>query len=97
VSRPPELTLDSVVVQAPEQLSSGLGGEAVLLDLREGVYYGLDSVGARIWELVQEPRSVADVRDTLLAEYEVEPERCEQDVVRLLTDLAEHGLVEVRP
>ena len=90
------ITADSVVVQAPDQLSSDLSGEAVVLDLGEGIYYGLDEVGARIWELVKEPRAVGDVRDRLLAEYDVERDRCEQDVIALVSELAENGLVEVR-
>lgn len=93
----PSITSESVVVQAPDQLTSDLSEEAVVLNLRDGVYYGLDAVGARIWELLSEPRAVAEVRDTLVAEYEVDRERCEQDLITLVSDLAENGLVEVRP
>lgn len=85
----------SVVVAAEGQVSSDLGGEVAILDLKAGVYYGLDEVGARIWSLIQEPRRVDEVRDTLLEEYEVEPERCEHDLIALLQRLAEEGLVEV--
>ncbi len=85
----------SVVVAAEGQVSSDLGGEVAILDLEAGVYYGLDEVGARIWSLIQEPRSVDEVRDILLEEYEVEPERCEYDLVALLQRLAEEGLVKV--
>ncbi len=85
----------SVVVAAEGQVSSDLGGEVVILDLEAGVYYGLDEVGARIWSLIQEPRSVDEVRDILLEEYEVEPERCQHDLIALLQRLAEEGLVKV--
>jgi hypothetical protein len=90
------VSLDSVVAASKNQVSSDLGGEAAILDLEAGVYYGLDEVGARIWELIQEPRSAREVRDALLAEYDVEPERCERDVLALLQELADAGLVEVR-
>jgi hypothetical protein len=90
------VSLDSVVAASKDQVSSDLGGEAAILDLEAGVYYGLDEVGARIWELIQEPRSAREVRDALLAEYDVEPERCERDVLALLQELADAGLVEVR-
>lgn len=67
----------SRVVATKEQVSSVLAGEAVILDLKSGVYYGLNDVGARIWNLLQEPRKVDEIRDTLLAEYSVEPEQCD--------------------
>jgi len=85
----------SVVVAAEGQVSSDLGGEVAILELEAGVYYGLDEVGARIWSLIQEPRSVDEVRDILLEEYEVEPERCQHDLIALLQRLAEEGLVKV--
>jgi hypothetical protein len=85
----------SIVVTAKDQASSDLGGEVAILDLKAGVYYGLDAVGARIWSLIQEPRTVNEIRDILLEEYEVEPERCERDLLVLLQRLATEGLIEV--
>ena len=80
---------------AKDQASSDLGGEVAILDLKAGVYYGLDAVGARIWSLIQEPRTVNEIRDILLEEYEVEPERCERDLLALLQRLADEGIIEV--
>jgi hypothetical protein len=85
----------STVVAAKDQVSSDLGGEVAILDLKAGVYYGLDAVGARIWSLIQEPRTVNEIRDILLEEYEVEPERCERDLLALLQRLADEGIIEV--
>jgi hypothetical protein len=85
----------STVVAAKDQVSSDLGGEVAILDLKAGVYYGLDAVGARIWSLIQEPRTVNEIRNILLEEYEVEPERCERDLLVLLQSLADEGLIEV--
>jgi hypothetical protein len=90
-----DISLGSVVVASPDQVSSELAGEVVILDVNRGVYHGLDPTGARIWKLVQERRKVSDVRDAILSEYNVEPERCERDLLALLRQLAEHGLVEV--
>ena len=86
----------SVVVASKDQVSCDLQGEAAILNLKNGIYYGLDPVGARIWDLIQEPRAVSGVRDALLEEYEVAPDDCERDLVVLLEELAAHGLVEVR-
>lgn len=85
----------STVVASKGQVSSDLGDEVAILDLDAGMYYGLDEAGARIWELIQEPRMVGDIRDTLVLEYDVEPDRCERDLVDLLQKLVGEGLVEV--
>jgi len=92
----PILSRRSIVVAAKDQVSCDLAGEAAILNIKNGVYYGLDPVGARIWQLIQQPRSVDEVRETLVGEYEVEPERCAQDLVALLEQLLAEGLIEVR-
>jgi hypothetical protein len=89
------VSVGSSVVAAKDQVSSDLGGEVAILDLKGGTYYGLDHVGARIWGLLQEPRTVEEIRDVLLSEYEVEPDRCERDLLALLQRLADEKLVEV--
>jgi hypothetical protein len=89
------LSVSSSIVAAKDQVSSDLGDEVAILHLKAGVYYGLDGVGARIWDLIQEPRTVEEVRDVLVSEYEVEPDRCESDLITLLQRLADEGLIEV--
>ena len=91
-----EICLRTVVVASRRQVSCDLLDEVALLHLDSGVYYGLDPVGGRVWHLIREPARVADLRDRLLAEYEVEPGRCESDLLALLGRLAAEGLVEVK-
>jgi Coenzyme PQQ synthesis protein D (PqqD) len=86
----------SVVVAVETQISSDMAGEAIILELKAGMYYGLDPIGTRIWKLIQEPRSTSSLRDTLLAEYEVDPERCERDLMALLTELEANKLVRIQ-
>jgi hypothetical protein len=86
----------SVVVAAKEQVSCELGGEAAILGLANGIYYGLDLIGAKVWTLLQQSRSIDEIRDALLREYEVEPERCQSDLLALLERLRAEGLIEVR-
>ena len=91
------LSASSLVVATRDQVSSDLGGEEVaILHLEASEYYGLDGVGARIWGLIQEPRTVAEVRDILVSEYEVAPDRCESDLLALLQRLANEDLLETR-
>lgn len=85
------------VVAARDQVSVEVDGEAVILSLADGVYYGLDPVGARVWGMLEQPRTVAELRDAVVAEWEVDAPTAERDLLHLLDDLAARGLVEVRP
>jgi hypothetical protein len=90
------LDLHSVVVVSKDQLASNIGGETVILGLSAGRYYGVDAVGSRIWQLIQEPITVNDVERTIVSEYAVEPERCRTDLLKILQQMIDAGLVEVR-
>lgn len=68
-------------------------GEAVLLDLDSGQYYGLNDVGTRIWQLTQEGHPPSAICDCLVDEYDVPREDAEHDVTQFLEDLADKGLL----
>jgi hypothetical protein len=89
------LSETSILVATGSQVSADLAGETAILNLSDGVYYGLDAVGSRIWQLLQQPVSIAAIRDTLLGEYDVTPERCTEDIRALVKQLLSHGLIEV--
>ncbi|MGH7770354.1 MAG: PqqD family peptide modification chaperone [Candidatus Binatia bacterium] len=91
-----KLSRTSVVVAAKDQVWCDLVGEAVILNLKSGVYFGLDPVGGRVWSLIQEPKTVGAVVEALLQEYDVESSRCEADVLALLEELANRALLEVK-
>lgn len=90
------LTLQSVVSVTPDQLSSDLSGGVVILNLADGTYYGLDEVGACVWRMLAEPRTVEELRDRIVAEFEVGARECEADLIHLLAELEEHALIQVR-
>jgi hypothetical protein len=89
------LTLDSCVVASDDQVHTSLGDEAVILGLQDGVYYGLEAVGARVWALLSVPRRVSEIVALLVEEFDVSAERCEQDVLALLGDLSERRLIRL--
>jgi hypothetical protein len=89
------ISLTATVRASADQISCDLAGESVVLSLKNSLYYALDPVGTRIWELLQEPRTVASIRDVILEEYDVEAGRCESDLINLLGDLDAQGLIEV--
>jgi hypothetical protein len=86
----------STIVVTKDQVSCDLSGEAAILNLKTSVYFGLNTVGASIWKLIQEPRKVSEIRDAILKEYDVEPDRCETDLLALLQELLEKELIEVK-
>ncbi len=85
----------STIVVTKEQVSCELHGEAAILHLSSGVYYGLNATGASVWALIQTPQTVRALRDALLTDYDVDAEACERDLLALLEDLAAAGLIEV--
>lgn len=92
----PNITATCVVVAAQDQVSCRLEGEIAILSLSNGVYYGLDQIGAQVWDLLQEPKSVREICDVIVQEYEVEPDCCRKDLLELLGRLQVEGLIEVR-
>ena len=72
-----------------------VGGEMVLLDLTSGLYFGLDPVGTRIWELVtEETRSLAEICDTIEAEFDAPRDVIEADMLALAAELRDRELIE---
>jgi hypothetical protein len=90
------IPFDSHVRVPDDVLVSHLDGESVLLNLRSECYFGLDEMGTRVWELLKSG-SIQSVYETLLAEYDVDPERCRLDLTELLDNLVQQGLVQVAP
>jgi hypothetical protein len=87
---------NSTIVASPNQISSDLVEETVILNLKSGVYHGLNQVGTTVWKLIQQPRNFGEIRDAVLTEYEVSVEECDRDLRQLLENLAAQDLVEVK-
>ena len=91
----PLVTLDDRVEFSEDVIAQQVGEEMVLLDLEAGVYYGLDPVGRRIWELLTEHRRLRVVFETVVEEYDVTPEVLQQDLLQLVQELQAKGLTQV--
>jgi coenzyme PQQ synthesis protein D (PqqD) len=76
-------------------VSCELAGGAALLDLRSGTYFSVNPVGAHVWSLLRAPVAVSDIHGALAARYDVEPAQCYADLIELLQELAEAGLIKV--
>lgn len=89
------ISANSIVVACKDQVSCELEGEAAILDLKSGTYFGLNPVGAIVWSIIAEPRRVTEICDALLDRYDVAPEQCDREVVELLGELHAQGLIQV--
>ena len=89
------VTEHSTVVVKPGLTAADLGGEAVVLDPHTGRYYGLNELGARIFELSQKPRSVDRIMATLLQEYDVAEDQLRTDVIAFLREMETRELIEI--
>lgn len=88
------LCSQTVLVASRAQVSCNLGEEAAILGMKNSVYYGLNPVGAHVWRLLQQPRSIQEICEAIVDEYDVTAERCESDLVKLLQQMLQEGLVE---
>ena len=91
-----ELSGSTVVTVNNDYVYCKVEDEMVLLGMEDGIYYGLNPVGAFIWEQIKEPKTIDQIRDAILGEYDVEKGECERDLFELLKELTEKGMVEVK-
>ena len=91
-----EVSLASRVKINHEVLFQELQGEAVLLNLRSGIYLGLDAVGTRVWNLLQQHELLQDVLNAMLQEYEVSEDQCAKDLLRLVGEMEQQGIAEIQ-
>ena len=74
-------------------LEAEVDGELVALNVDQGTCYGFNATATRIWGMIEEPKKVSELRDALLAEYDVDPETCERQLSELLAELEGDGLI----
>ena len=85
----------SVISVTKEAVHCDLEDEVVILGLKDGVYYGLNPVGAFIWNLIQKPIAVKEIKEAILNEYDVEEDVCEKDLLELLGNLQDKNLIDI--
>lgn len=91
-----KIDADSIVSVSSEQISAEVSGAAVLLHVANGMYYSLNEVGTYVWNLIEkQSRAVPELVDAVMSEYAVDRARCEADVIKLLEELEERGLITV--
>ena len=91
----PAIPESATLIVRSDLLATEFDAGFVVLNLQDGVYYGLEDVGGSVWKLLQKPVTVTAIRDALLSEYDVDSSRCERDLKALLDQLISRGLVQV--
>jgi len=89
------IDINSTVKRNEEVFASEVDGEAVMMNIQTGKYYGLDEIGTRIWELMKEEIEVKKIINELRKEFDVSEQQCKKDVLTLLGDLEKNQLIEV--
>ena len=89
------VTADTILVRDGEPASVILDENVVLLSVQRGAYFHLNRVGSQIWNMLLEPRRVAEICDALAATHEVDRATMNKDVVDFLHALLDRHLVRV--
>lgn len=90
-----ELSAKVRFVAVKEHLSCSLQGEAVVLSLKNGKYYGFNAVSATIWETLQSSVTIHQIKTAVMREYDVDPDLCNQDILSFLNKMTKEGLIEI--
>lgn len=88
---------DYLVRRRPGLLETEVDGELVGLHVEKGTCYGFNGTATRIWALAETPKRMSEIRDALLAEFDVDRTTCETELIALLRELEADGLVELQP
>jgi hypothetical protein len=91
-----DLSLSSIVCHTPNPVAADVAGETVLMSLERSRCYGLGGIGSEIWSKLVSPVRVSDLVEDFAQHYDAPPGVIERDVLQLLTQLADEGLITIR-
>jgi hypothetical protein len=88
-----QLSVDLPLIRNPDLIAADMDGETVMMSIERGAYFGLGGIGSRLWDLLEQPTSVADMAATICEEYSVDSETCLQDIQGFIAEMMENSLV----
>ncbi|MFM9276968.1 lasso peptide biosynthesis PqqD family chaperone [Paenibacillus jiagnxiensis] len=89
------ISVHDTILQRSGNLASDMDGDKVMMSIESGKYYNLGKVGGRIWELAASPVTVSQIVETLVSEYDIERELCEQQVISFVAALYKESLIQL--
>ena len=87
--------LSTIVSRNDEPVAVEVDRSMVMMSIDQGMYYGLEGTGPRIWTLLEQPRSVSYLCDALMNEFEVGAEECRRQVIDFLEELRRSQLIRI--
>lgn len=89
------INMDSTIVRGTHLVFNEMDGETIMMSIENGEYYGMNSMGSRIWSLLETPKKVSDICKTLLPDYDVTPEQCIKDLLPFLNKMAAKNVIKL--
>lgn len=90
-----QIELSQKIIRHNDMLSAEIGGEAIMMSIEKGAYFGLNPIATRIWDLIDQPKSIAELIEVISTEYEVSDEQCSADVQEFVADMLARGIAQL--
>lgn len=90
-----QIELSQKITRHNDMLSAEIGGEAIMMSIEKGAYFGLNPIATRIWDLIDQPKSIAELIEVISTEYEVSDEQCSADVQEFVADMLARGIAQL--
>jgi hypothetical protein len=87
------LTPDTLLIRNPDLIATDMDGDTVMMSIERGEYFGIGGVGSRVWALLAQPVSIAQITTSICAKYEVDAATCQTDMQKFAQELLQSGLV----
>ncbi len=87
--------INSTIVRDTGIVFNQLDGETIMMSIENGEYYGMNAMGTRIWDLLETPRRVSEIRDALMPDFDVELEQCEKDILAFLNLMESRKVIKI--
>ena len=88
-----KITTETIIQRNTEILASDLDGEKVMMSIKRGEYYGLGKTGTFIWDNIDEPIKISDLVEMITEKYNVDKNKCFNDITPFIIDLIEKELI----
>jgi hypothetical protein len=89
------IKLETKISRVSNHIASELDNEVVMMSIEQGEYYGFGQVGSELWRLIEQPKSVLNIIELFIGQYNVDFEQCQRDVVMFLEQLELKGLIKI--
>ncbi|PGT76783.1 lasso peptide biosynthesis PqqD family chaperone [Priestia megaterium] len=90
-----KISIEHLVIQGEGNIVSDMGGEKVMLNIENGKYYNLGKIGGEIWGIIDKPILVSELINDIMTKYDVNREKCEEEVISFLESMYKECLVKV--